>query len=231
MRAPVSVVMPLFAPKQPPARLTNCLRALAEEGLAQNLLREVIISDGGSDPALLQQLRATGANILATSPSRGRQLRHGCAQAQGDWLLVLHCDTVLETGWSAHVQHHITHHPYHAAAFRLRFDQTHLPARLTAGWANLRSAAFGLPFGDQGLLLPRKLYTEAGGYPDQPLMEDIAIARALPHPPRLMPCYAQTSAARYQQEGWLKRGSRNLWLQARYACGASPETLDKAYRR
>jgi len=81
------------------------------------------------------------------------------------------------------------------------------------------------------MLMPRALYMAAGGYPDQPLMEDVALARALRGPMMMLPCEARTSAARYQREGWLRRGTRNLWTMTRYRLGASPERLADSYRR
>ncbi|MEL6419799.1 MAG: glycosyl transferase, partial [Pseudomonadota bacterium] len=42
---------------------------------------------------------------------------------------------------------------------------------------------------------------------------------------------AVTSAEKYRKQGWLWRGSRNLFLLIRYFGGASPERLAAAYRR
>ena len=80
--------------------------------------------------------------------------------------------------------------------FRLRFAARGLAPRLTAGWANLRSALFGLSFGDQGLLVSRADYMAAGGYPDVPLMEDMALVRALPRPrPASRPAHSRADGS------------------------------------
>ncbi len=116
-----------------------------------------------------------------------------------------------------------------AAVFRLRFDSAGVPGRLVAGWANLRTRLFGLPYGDQCLLIPRVLYDTVGGFPDIPLMEDVAMARALRGRIDLLPAHAITDASRYQGEGWMRRGGRNLWTLARYFAGVSPERLVRGY--
>jgi len=85
-----------------------------------------------------------------------------------------------------------------------------------------------LPYGDQALLIRRSDYEAAGGYPDQPLMEDVALVRRLRGLTQLPIC-ALTSATRYQQQGWLRRGAKNLWLLVRYFSGAKPETLARSY--
>ena len=124
--------------------------------------------------------------LVTGAASRGGQLRRGVRVARGEWLLVLHADTGLPPGWPEVVKAHIAN-GQGPAAFRLSFDSRGLMPRVVAGWANLRSNVFGLPYGDQGLLLSRFDYDAAGGYPDIPLMEDVALARALGRRITLLP--------------------------------------------
>lgn len=220
MRAPISVIIPTLNAAD---RLPGCLQSLME-GLEMELLREVIISDGGSDDATPQIADAWGAVLLSTPASRGRQLAHGCVAAKGEWLLVLHADTQLAPGWTGAVRQHMLRQQ--AGWFRLRFDQG---GRMVSRWANLR-AQFGLPYGDQGLLLPKDLYASVGGYPEIPLMEDVALARALRGHMQAIDAVAVTSSEKYRKQGWLRRGAHNLLLLLRYFGGADPEQLARAYR-
>ena len=164
-------------------------------------------------------------------PPAGGQLRRGVAAARGDWLLILHADTQLSPGWVEAVADHLDRPEAPPAYFRLAFRARGLMPALVAGWANLRARLFALPYGDQGLLLRRAVYDSAGGYPDQPLMEDVALVRALGRPLVALPAEARTSAARYQRTGWLRRGARNLWTLLRYVMGADPAALAARYRR
>lgn len=225
MRAPLSVIIPTLNAE---TTLPLCLSALME-GLEAGLIRELIVVDGGSTDASAPTAQAWGATVLHKEASRGAQLRHGCAAAQAEWLLILHADTVLQPGWSAHVRRHLAA-PEKAAWFQLRFDQGGFAARVVAAWANLRSR-FGLPYGDQGLLLTAALYAHAGGYQDLPLMEDVALARALKGKLRGLPSVATTSADKYTSQGWVRRGSRNLWTLLRYFAGADAHRLAADYRR
>jgi hypothetical protein len=86
----------------------------------------------------------------------------------------------------------------------------------------------GLPYGDQGLLISRKLYDEVGGFLDVPLMEDVMIVRAIGKQ-RLteLNAEARTSAAKYERDGWGKRSWRNAFLLIRFLLGAKPEDLAK----
>ncbi len=225
MRAQISVVVPTLNAE---GALGACFSALME-GLEVGLIRELVVSDGGSSDATGPTAQAWGAEVVHGLASRGGQLRRGVAAAQGEWLLILHADTVLAQGWSTAVRAHLDNEEQ-AGWFPLAFDQRGMAAGIVAGWANLRSRA-GLPYGDQGLLIHRKLYEKVGGYPDQPLMEDVAIARALRGRLRKLDSVAVTSAAKYRAQGWLRRGGRNLWTLVRYGAGVTPERLAQSYRK
>ena len=134
----------------------------------------------------------------------------------------------MQDGWTEPVAEHLKSE--RPAVFRLAFRAKGGWPAWVAGWANLRTRLFGLPYGDQGLVVPRKLYQAAGGFPDQPLMEDVALIRALPRAV-LLNAQAVTSAERYDRQGWFRRGARNLWTLARYYFGADPERLAQSYRR
>lgn len=224
MRAPVSVVIPTLNAE---AVLGPCLAALGE-GLQAGLLRELVISDGGSTDATREIAEAAGAIWVAGPASRGGQLRRGVAASAGPWLLVLHADTLMSPGWSDAVRAGIARGA--PGYFRLRFAATGLAPAWVAGWANFRARRLALPFGDQGLLVSRADYDAGGGYPDIPAMEDLALIRALPRP-RPLDAIVTTDAARYQANGWLRQGVANLWRQARFLVGADPARLARSYRR
>lgn len=225
MRAPLTIVIPTLNTAPEFAQLLPQLM----EGLDAGILRELILSDGGSDDDIAQLAEGIGATFIAGPAGRGGQLGRGADAAQSTWLLFLHADSRLPPNWSQIVMDHIKG-PRGPAAFRLAFDAKGAAPKITAAWANLRSQIFGLPYGDQGLLISRDAYEAAGGYPDIPLMEDVALVRALPKITCLNGVIT-TSAARYVRRGWMPRGSLNLLILVRYLLGASPERLARRYQR
>lgn len=227
MPAPLSVVIPTLNAAE---TLPGCLEALFE-GLFDGLIQEVIVSDGGSDDATCAIATELGARMVSGSAGRGGQIARGCGAARAEWVLVLHADTRLQPGWAQAVAAHMTDAPGRAGFFWLRFDAAGIAPALVSRWANLRARVLGLPYGDQGLMLPRDLLVQVGGYPDLPLMEDVALARALRGRLRPLGHIAVTSADRYVAEGWVRRGAKNLWCLTRYGLGTDPETLARAYRR
>lgn len=223
MRAPLSVIIPTLNSHDIGPTLASVFEAV-EDGL----LAELIFADGGSGAAMATLADEVGAELVVAPPGRGTQMAAAAAVAQGEWLLFLHSDTVLSAGWPAAARDHMRSPK--AGYFRLRFNAVGFAPRLVAGWANLRARVFGLPYGDQGLLVPAALYQAVGGYPEIPLMEDVVIARALRGKLAVVDATATTSAARYQQDGWFKRGAKNLGTLLMYFAGVSPQKLASRYQ-
>lgn len=227
MPAPLSIIIPAF---NSAGDIQLCLASLMP-GVEAGLIREVLVIDGDSTDDTSRIAESTGATVLA-SPQRGRaaQVRHGAQQARGDWLLFLHADTALSRDWPERVRDHIQSNPNKAATFTLAYRSDQPIAKTVAARANWRTRTLGLPYGDQGLLISKDLYTEVGGYPDTPFMEDVQIVRAIGKPRlRHLSAEARTSAAKYERDGWRKRSWHNTWLIMRYLLGASPEKLAKRY--
>lgn len=227
MTAPLSVVVPVL---NAVASIGPVLAALVP-GVAEGLVREVVLADGGSDDAIAEVAEETGARLVPAARGRGSQLAAGARAARGEWLLFLHADTVLPPDWPDAVLRHMRSHGGKAGYFRLRFDSERRYARWTEGWANIRARLLGLPYGDQGLLISRALYEEAGGFRAMPLMEDVAMARALRGRLRCLGPAVTTSAERYEREGYWRRGWRNWGCLGLYFMGVSPEKIAGIYRK
>ncbi len=227
MPAPVSIVIPtLNAAEALPATAATLL-----EGVTSGLVRDMVISDGGSQDATCDVARELGAIIVEGAAGRGGQIARGVEAATGQWLLILHSDTHLSPGWSEIVLAHTETQPRKAGYFRLRFRAEGFAPLLIATGANLRSRFLGLPYGDQGLLIRRDLLLELGGVPELPLMEDVALARRLKGNLQVLSADARTSPERYITDGWTRRSVGNLWTLARYFAGVSPDRLRADYAR
>lgn len=191
----------------------------------QNLIAEIIISDAGSTDGT--QSLAPG-KLITGPPSRGGQIRAGIAASSAKTLLILHADSRLPPNWPAIIQPALTT-PNLAYYFRLRFDSPAKAARVLETIATLRCDVLKLPYGDQALLISRTLLDSAGGYPDLPLMEDVALARKLRSRLRQLPGSILTSAEKYHRDGWLRRPLKNFFLLSLYFAGVSPEKLKNLY--
>lgn len=228
MTAPVSVIIPTLnaAPVIGPT-----LAALAP-GVTAGVIRDLVISDGGSGDDIAAIAEEIGAQLVVGPPGRGGQLRRGAAAARGDWLLFLHADTRLPADWTERAPAHIeAEGPDRAGVFRLAYDAGGAGARVVSGWANLRTRMFALPYGDQALLISRRLYDAVGGYPDQPLMEDVALIRRVGRRRlRMFDAAVTTSFDKYRRDGWMRRGLKNWRCLALYYMGVSAERIAERYK-
>lgn len=226
----LSVIIPTL---EAAATLPATLTPLFEAG---DLVNEVIIADGGSLDETPVLAEAAGARVLIAPRGRGWQLAAGMVAARNAWLLLLHADTRLEAGWEAAVRRFIAAHPEgeDAAYFRFALEARGLAPRLLERLVALRNHLFALPYGDQGLLLSRALLARAGGVPRLPLMEDVALIRALlrlggRHRLHRLPARAVTSAEKWERSGWLRRSLRNLLCLSLYLLGIPPRRLLALY--
>ena len=227
MPAPLSIIIPA---KRATIDLPACLSALFL-GVEAGLVREVIVSSVPSNDVSLRDIaEQTGAVWVEGDEGRGTQMKAGAEVARGDWLLFVHADTWLGENWPSVVSAHLHDNADKAGAFRLGFRSRTKRARIVEALTNWRARTFGLPYGDQGLLISRKLYDQIGGFDDVPLMEDVMMARKIG---KARLCVldetAATSGERQERDGWFLRSARNLVLLLRFQMGADPVKLARAY--
>jgi rSAM/selenodomain-associated transferase 2 len=139
-----------------------------------------VVVDGGSGDGTADLARAAGARVLTAPRGRGPQLNAGAAAARGDVLLFLHADVTLPADAPAWVARALADPRAVAGAFRIRTvaERVHPLAPLLR-LADVRARVARLPYGDQALFVRRSAFTRAGGFPDQPLFEDVELARRL----------------------------------------------------
>lgn len=193
---------------------------------------EIIVVDGGSSDSTCRIARELGARLLSAPPGRGFQLKVGAAAAVAPLLCFLHADVRLAAPALREIERIARDRPRGAYAFRLAIDHPGFAYRIVEWGANLRSTWGGLPYGDQGLLVRREDYEAAGGYPPVPLMEDVALVRALRRltPVRTIPAAIRVSARRWERDGVWRRTWANWRLLLAYFWGVPPERLAARYR-
>jgi len=193
---------------------------------------EVLLVDGGSDDGSPAQAEAAGFRVLRSTAGRARQMNAGAAEASGGVLLFLHADTRLPPASLSALPATLKESGRCWGRFDVLLEGRSRWLPLVAAMMNLRSRLSGIATGDQALFIERSVFEALGGFPDQPLMEDIEMSRRLKQYSRpLRPSgKAHTSGRRWDQRGAL----RTIWLmwQLRWAYwrGADPQTLLERYR-
>ena len=225
----ISIVIPtLNAAATLPATIT-ALQAGRDSGR----VGEILVIDGGSTDRTMAVAEAVGAKVLHSAPGRGGQLQRGAVAAKGEWFLFLHGDTILAKDWLFAVENFISDegNRNRAAAFRFALDDPDPKARRLEKIVAWRCTTFGLPYGDQGLLISRPFYGRVGGYRDLPLMEDVDLVRRIGRRRlAILAVAATTSAKRYRQGGYGLRPARNLLCLSLYFLRVPPKYLVKLYK-
>ncbi|WP_409433396.1 glycosyltransferase [Litorimonas sp. RW-G-Af-16] len=213
----------------------------ASEGLGQRLSElesaaRIVVADGGStDDTIVQAIRG-GAIIAAGASGRGQQLALGASHAgNATWMLFLHADNALPQDWLATVIQHMTRHPKRVGYFRYRANASGFWPRFMDFWVGMRCQWWGLPYGDQGLLISRDMYKAVGGYAEIPLFEDVNMIdriKAKFGRTSLRPLSASLSidVSKYAKDGVWATGQRNLKLLKAYRRGEDIEVLQARYR-
>ena len=216
----------------PTLNASACLPASLGAFSGSRLLREIIVSDGGSNDDTFAIARPAGAVVVSAEHGRGQQLQAGAAAASGKWLLFLHADCVLAPGWEDAVEAFLATPDASSRAgyFTFALDDPSPAARRLERIVAWRCRALGLPYGDQGLLIARSLYEAVGGYSPLPLMEDVDLARRLGRDRLLLLDAAIVSSAhRYRAGGYIRRPLRNLFCLSLYLAGVPPRQIARLY--
>jgi len=224
----LDVVVPTLNAASGLARTIASLDSGGDHGFRVRLT----ICDGGSHDDTPAIARATGADVVTTSPGRGGQLAAGAAAGRAPWLLFLHADTMLAAGWATAVRRFMAEGSNAAKAgyFRLRFDSRDPRARRVERLVAWRCRTFGLPYGDQGLLMSRAFYQRLGGFHLMPLMEDVDLVRRIGRANLVsLDADVVASARRYERDGWVLRPLRNLSCLALFSAGVPVSVVRRLY--
>lgn len=195
---------------------------------------EVLVVDGGSldgTPALAGPLADA---VVAGPRGRARQMNAGAARARGTALLFLHADTRLPADAEQAVRAALDG-GRRWGRFDVRLDgaRRHPLLKAVGALMNARSRLTGIATGDQALFMTRRAFDAVGGFPDQPLMEDVAISAALKRTAGRPACLREQAltASRRWEEGGIARTIGLMWaLRLAYFLGAAPERLARWYR-
>ena len=191
---------------------------------------ELLLVDGGSSDGTRELARPLVDRLLEAPRGRAVQMNAGAQASQGEVLLFLHADTRLPPAADEWLRSALV-----AGAawgrFDVRIDGRHRLLRVVERMMNWRSRLSGIATGDQAIFVRREVFIALGGYPELPLMEDIALSKRLKRlgRPACLRAVVVTSGRRWEQHGVLRTIVLMWRLRASYFLGADPQQLAIRY--
>jgi rSAM/selenodomain-associated transferase 2 len=225
MKSRLSIVMPVLDEAAAIAATLAGLAPLRADGA------ELIVVDGGSRDGTPALCRGLADAVLASPRGRARQMNAGAQAASGSVLLFLHADTGLPPAALALVAQALARHAWGRFDVAIAGRSRWLP--LVAALMNARSRLTGIATGDQAIFVRREAFDAVGGYPDQPLMEDIELCRRLRRigRPACLRAKAVTSGRRWDERGAWRTIALMWQLRLLYWLGVPAERLASSYPR
>jgi len=222
----ISVIIPALNEAASLRTTLAALQALRHRG------HEIILVDGGSSDATISVARPLVDTVLQAARGRAVQLQAGALAASGDVLWFLHADTRAPRHADRLIAAALQDGGTQWGRFDVQLSEHRVALRLVAALMNIRSRLSGIATGDMGIFVRRTLYDAVGGFPPIPLMEDIALSRALRRHgrPAVIMQRLQSSPRRWEQHG-IVRTILLMWgLRLAYFAGVAPGRLARFYQ-
>ncbi len=205
----------------------------AQLALLQPLRRqgvEVIVVDGGSRDDSVHIAQPLTDRVLTSPPGRALQMNLGAQHARAPMLLFLHADTQLPGDAVNQITNALNARAWGRFDIQLSGRSGWLP--IVSWWMNKRSRLTGIATGDQGIFIRADCFKTVGGFPEQPLMEDIELSKRLKRVarPACLSVKVVSSGRRWDQHGALATICLMWRLRYRYWRGVSATQLAKEYR-
>ena len=220
----LSLIIPVLNEAETIAARLAALQAIRARGV------EVIVVDGGSADDSAGRATPLADRVITAPRGRGQQMNAGAEQATGEVLLFLHADTVLPDLATERIEAAVTGGA-RWGRFDVRIDGASVMLPIVAALMNGRSRLTGIATGDQAIFATREAFARVGGFPDIPLMEDIAFSSTMRRMARPA-CLAEkvtTSGRRWEKHGVWRTILMMWWLRLRFWLGVSPQALAREY--
>jgi rSAM/selenodomain-associated transferase 2 len=196
--------------------LEATLKSLAAQSVPAS---RVLVVDGGSRDDTVAVARAFNAGVrIVPNRGRGGQIAAGVAALDEEGIVIGHADMIfppasLESIGRTFAENSVCP----GGCLGHRFDSPKWIYRLIE-WLDRRRARRGESYGDQAQFFRRAWLARVGGFPDQPIMEDMELSRRLRAlgQPVYLDAPVTVSPRRFERLGWWRTAWANWNFRRAY---------------
>ena len=193
---------------------------------------EVIVADGRSSDGTADLAAGVCNQVVVSERNRAAQMNLGARAATGDVFWFLHVDVELPQECLAEVERILADRRVVGGFFRIRLPSAPV-YRLTDSFAHYAGILLRMRCGDHGIFCRRSAFTEAGGFPEVPLMEDVEFFRRLRRCGRVKHSEKRivVSPRRYETIGRARLTLAYGLIATLYTFGVPSSILARIYQR
>ena len=222
----ISIIIPVLNEEENILLLLEPLQKFRHKNI------EIVVIDGGSIDTTVEKAKPFCDVIEVSQKGRAKQMNAGAKKSSGDTLIFLHADTFLPDNFITNIENKLSGSTSVWGRFNVRLSGSSLVLRVVEFFINFRSRWTGIATGDQAIFVNANTFHQLGGYQDIPLMEDVALSKALKKisSPICLKDKVITSSRRWEKFGvW--RTIFLMWrLRLAYFLGVDPHQLSSKYK-
>ena len=194
---------------------------------------EIIVVDGGSSDGTAEFAETFCDRVVKSVRNRAVQMNAGAHVAHGEVLWFLHVDLTVPVGCLGEITRCLSEQNLAGGFFRMRLPKAGFVYRLTDEFAHYAGILLRMRCGDHGIFCRRRNFLDLGGFPEVPLMEDVAFFRMLRRRGRIRVINRRliADARRYQLVGPTRLTLAYGFIAMLYAVGAPFWMLSRIYKR
>lgn len=187
-----------------------------------------------NDPSLAGRITAEGPSekvVLCERRGRGYPMLQGARMARGEFVVLLHSDTVLPDGWDEAILRAMEDRRVAGGGFHMTFDKSSPWLDFIVRFSDMQVRLGLAMWGDRAVFARGAVLKQCLPSLDVPLFEDVCLWKALRRHGRLafLDERVVTSAEHFRRNGQYRQTGRIIAARTWYAVGGDPGRIFDYY--